>query len=119
MSTLAHDTLVELAANTLQSQGCTHICASHISRFPACSQISSHIPDVTAFSGSTLVIVEVESREGLAQAHTAEQWETFHSHASRVGGHFIAVVNKMDELAARALLTQVCGNAANVQVWTL
>lgn len=114
----AHDKLVELTANHMVSQGCTHVRASHIARFAACDQIGDYIPDVTAFVGDVFVVAEAESRDGLAQAHTEAQWKTFHSYASRYGGRFVAVVNKSDEASARALLTRVCGNAANTRVWT-
>ncbi len=113
-----HDKLVALTAACLINKGYTRVRACHVARFTACDQIGDYIPDVTAFNGNILVIVEAESRDGLAQAHTAAQWKTFHSHASRVGGYFIVVVNKSDEITARALLTQVRGSATNAQVWT-
>lgn len=119
MSTpIPHDRLVEMMADGLVSQGYTRVRASHPNRFNACDQISDYIPDVTAFFGSTFVVVEAESSDGLGEAHTEAQWRTFHKHANQVGGHFVAVVNKSDEAEARALLTRVCGNAANVRVWT-
>ena len=98
------------------SQGFTHVQASHIVRFTACDQIGDYIPDVTAFVGDVFVVAEAESHDGLVQAHTEAQWETFHSYASRYGGRFVAVVNKSDEAAARTLLMRVCGNSANAQV---
>lgn len=104
-TSLDHDKLVEMTATRLVDLGYSRVRASHIARFSSCEQIGDYIPDVTAFNGSTLFIVEAESREGLAQTHTSEQWKAFHSHANRVGGHFIAVVNKSDEIAAHALLT--------------
>ncbi len=115
---IPHDRLVEMTAERLASHGCAHVRASHPNRFRACDQIGDYIPDVTAFSGSTLVVVEAESSDGLGETHTEEQWRTFHNHASRVGDYFIAVVNKADEATARALLTRVCGNAANARLWT-
>ncbi len=115
----SHDRLVVLAADYMAAQGYTRVRASHTDRFAACDQIGDYIPDVTAFSSSTFVVVEAESRDGLALAHTEAQWRTFHKHANQVGGHFIAVVNKTDEAAARVLQTRICGNAANVRVWTL
>lgn len=117
-TSLDHDKLVALTAARLVDQSYSRVRASHIARFTACEQIGDYIPDVTGFNGSTLVIVEAESRDGLAQTHTSEQWAAFYRHANRVGGYFIAVVNKSDEVTARALLVQVCGNVANVQVWT-
>lgn len=117
MSTLAHDTLIEMTAARLVDLSYSRVRASHIARFNACEQIGSYIPDVTAFHGSTLVVMEAESHEGLTQAHTEAQWKTFHAHASRVGGFFVAVVNKADEHAARTLLTQVCGTASNAHLW--
>lgn len=107
-----------LAADCMAAQGYTRVRASHTDRFAACDQIGDYIPDVTAFSGSISVVAEAESRDGLALAHTEAQWKTFHKHTNQVGGCFIAVVNKSDEAAARALLTRVCGSADNALVWT-
>ncbi len=115
---ISHDHLIELTADRMVSQGYTRVRASHIVRFTACDRIGDYIPDVTAFSGNTFAVVEAESNDGLGQAHTEAQWKTFHKHANHVGGHFIAVVNKANETAARALLAQVCGPASNAQVWT-
>lgn len=113
-----HHKLVELAADHMIALGYTRVRASHLDRFTACDQIGSYIPDVTAFSGSAFVVAEAESRDGLALAHTEAQWKTFHNQANNAGGFFVAVVNKSDVLAANALLKQVCGSAANVDVWT-
>ncbi len=113
-----HEMPVELTANHMVRQGYTRVRASHTNRFTACDQIGEYIPDVTAFYGNAGVVAEAESRDGLVQAHTEAQWKTFYGHVNRVGGHFIAVVNKSDEVAARSLLTRVCGSASNVRLWT-
>lgn len=112
-----HDYLVALTAAKMRSNGMTHIKASHIANFSQCSQIGDYIPDATAFIGNAIVIAEAESQEGLAAAHTTDQWEAFHANSTRYGGHFIAVVNKADETTARTLLIQVCGGAANAILW--
>ncbi len=117
-SSQAHDSLVEMTANHMVAQSYTRVRASHTDRFAACDQIGDYVPDVTAFYSNAFVVAEAESRDGLAQAHTEAQWRTFHSHVSRTGGHFIAVVSKADEAAARALLARVCGSASNVRLWT-
>lgn len=118
MSTpLSHDRLVELTAERMVHFGYTRVCASHISRFAACDKIGRFIPDATAFSGPTFVIAEAESQDGLAASHTVEQWTSFQAQASRVGGFFVASVNRTDEAAARALLKQVRGSATNADVW--
>ena len=113
-----HDNLVEMTTAHMVSQGFTRIRSCHSDRYTGCAQIGDYIPDTTALSGAAPVIVEAESREGLAEAHTEAQWKTFHSHANHVGGWFIAVVNKSDEAAAKVLLNRVCGSAANTRVWT-
>ena len=115
---IPHDRLVELTADQLVSQSYTRVRASHVARFTACDQIGNYIPDVTAFHGTTLVVVEAESSDGLALAHSQAQWKTFYNHANQSGGHFIAVVNKSDETAAQTLLAQVCGSASNAHLWT-
>ena len=133
MSTpLSHDRLVALTAEKmvhlgytrsatlarLHSLGYTRIRASHIDRFAACDKIGGFIPNATAFSGTGFVVAEAESQEGLTASHTVEQWRSFHAQASRLGGCFVAAVNKSDAPAARALLKQVCGSATDVDVWT-
>jgi hypothetical protein len=115
---LSHGRLVELTAERMVHLGYTRVCASHINRFTACEEIGGFIPDATAFSGSAFVIAEAESQDGLAASHTVQQWTSFHAQASRLGGFFVATVNKSDEPAAQALLKQVCGSATNVDVWT-
>ncbi len=113
-----HDKLVEMTASRMVNQGFTRVRSCHGDRYMACDQIGDYIPDTTALSGIAPVIAEAESREGLTEAHTEAQWKTFHSHANRVGGWFVAVVNKSDEAAAKVLLNRVCGIATNVQLWT-
>jgi O-methyltransferase involved in polyketide biosynthesis len=115
-SSLNHDQLVVATIAEMKRQGMTRICADHLPGYVQPDQIGVFIPDVTALTGNAMVIAEAESREGLAAAHTQAQWKAFHSHANRVGGHFIAVVNRADQAAAQTLLNQICGGAANAHL---
>lgn len=119
MPTLPHTPqLVAASAARLHQTGRTNIKADHLPNFVRPDQIGNYIPDVTGNHPDGFVIIEAESREGLAQTHTADQWRTFHNHAKRVGGYFIASVNLADEAAAKKLLVEVCGNSSNALVWT-
>lgn len=113
-----HDRLVTLAAGRMQAQGMTNIKAAHIDAFERPAQIGSYIPDVTAFAQGKPYIAECESRDGLAQAHTAEQWRTFYKQAVYADGYFIAVVAKADEAEANALLQSITEAVQNTFVWT-
>ncbi len=117
-SPLSHDQLVAATVAEMKRQGMTRIYASHLPGDIQPDPISGFITDATALSGNTLVIVEAESREGLAASHTQAQWKAFHGHANRVGGHFVAVVNQPDQVMTQALLHQVCGSAVNAHLWT-
>ena len=96
----------------------TNILASRLPNMAQPQQIGGYIPDATAFPGTTFYVVECESRDGLSQQHTQDQWRTFFNYATRVGGYFVAGVAVADKATAQALMRSIAGNAQNVLVWT-
>lgn len=117
-SSLSHEQLVAATVAEMKRQSMTRLYADHLPNYVQPDQIGGFIPDLTGFTGNAMVIVEAESLTGLAAAHTQAQWKAFHGHANRVGGHFIAVVNRSDENIGRILLDQICRGAANANLWT-
>ncbi len=118
VSRLSHDTLVTRTVAEMKRQGMTNIHADHIAGYPKPEQIGKFIPDTMGAHSRSTVITEAESQEGLALAHTAEQFQTFHREATRIGGWFVVAVNSADETTARTLVRRVCGEAKNAFVWT-
>ncbi len=114
-----HNRLISATVAAMIRQQMTDIRADHISGYVQPSAIGSYIPDVTAIFKGAVCVAECETREGLAQTHTADQWRTFHQYAKRNNGWFIAVVATTDKAAGQALLTQVCGNSENAILWSL
>jgi len=113
-----HNRLIVSTIGAMQQNGMSDIKAAHIAGYAQPDHLGNYIPDVTGSWRGMLCIAECESRDGLAQAHTAAQWRTFYNHAVCVGGYFIAVVAKADEAEARDLLQSIAANAQNAQVWT-
>lgn len=113
-----HDYLVRRTVAEMERQNLTGIKAAHIEGYAQPEQIGNYIPDVIAFAQGKPCIAECESRDGLAQTHTAEQWRTFYRQAVYADGYFIAVVAKADEAEANALLQLITEAVQNAQVWT-
>ena len=111
--------LTELIATLMVDQQFAHIKTSQVSCFAPCDQIDNFVPDVTGYAEGTFIIAATASKLDLSLgAAWLHQWTTFYNYAKRVGGHFLVIVNKADEDAAQSVLEQVCGDAANVHVWS-
>lgn len=117
-STPGHTNLVSRTVAEMSRQGMTNIRASHISGYAQPEPIGSFIPDAVAFFRGRVCVAECESADGLAQAHTANQWRAFHRYAVEQGGLFIAVVAATDVAAARQLLQRTVGTGPTVLLWT-
>lgn len=114
-----HNHLVRATVAEMGRQGMTRIWASHLPNVTPPDLIGGYIPDATAYYNARLCVAEVESTDGLKQQHTADQWRAFFNYATRVSGYFIAVVTATDEMTARTLLRQICGDSQNVALWVL
>lgn len=112
-----HVRLVRATVGWMQQNNANRIRADHLANFPQPDHIGS-IPDVTAYFGTQIVVVEAETSVMLGEQHTADQWSAFYRYASRMNGHFIGVVVPADKSEAERLLRRLCGNAENVHIWT-
>ncbi len=111
--------LAELVARLMVHQHFAHIKTSQSPCFAPCDRIEAFVPDVTGYAEGTLIIAATASKLDLSLgAAWLHQWTVFYNYAKRVGGHFLVIVNKADENAAQSVLEQICGDAANVHVWS-
>ena len=113
-----HNRLIQSTVAEMKRQGMSAIRASHIPGFTQPDIIGGYIPDATAQHGTSLCIAEAETADGLADTHTVDQWTAFFNYAVKVGGYFIAVVAKADEVKARILLRQVAKDSPRAILWT-
>jgi hypothetical protein len=112
-----HDELLGLAISSLRSQNVTGIKADHLTKFLRPDQIGKYVPDVTGLHNGVHVILEAESKVGLALQHTIGQWTVFAKAAALSNGYFIAVVNSSDEAAALGLMKRVTAARERNLIW--
>jgi hypothetical protein len=91
-----HDSMVKYVANHVSRQGHSNIRAD-IAGYTTPDLIywgnsrHGHVPDVTSCDGSKYII-EVETADSIADAHTVDQWRLFSSNAAQHAKKFIVVV---------------------------
>jgi Holliday junction resolvase len=113
----AHDRLVIASVQAMEKQGCTNIRAHGVPGYNAPDSIGKFIPDVTGYKGTTFVVCEAETTEGLSDSHTEDQLRAFHRHATSRSGWLILSVAQADKATAEALLRKLFPSAQNVMVW--
>lgn len=95
---LEHKNLVEMMANYYTKQGYQNVKADLLG-WPNPSLINEYIPDVTAETNNTLIILEVETCDTIDDAHTESQWLEF----ARSGKFEVAVPKNCRDSASAKL----------------
>ena len=109
--------LIVQTVRQLRLQGAMSLHAASLPGYVEPDFVADHLPDITGFAGSRIIVAQAELATDLDSPNSVERLRAFCEHIRCFGGIVILATEKVAEVNARRLVQSVATHAEDCFVW--